>query len=748
MRARAVAILLSATVLTLAVVQDGFAPGTAAALAIGVVLLALWGTAALRTGRAIATRLDPGAEPVARALWTFLYAYVWILLSVVLAGSLGRIDAVFLSALAAVAMLATASTPREDFPRAGRRTTQAIASLALKYPLASAIVGTVGVLSVANAAWAFILPPFAHDDLSYHLVYPVEWFQSGTLNMRAIPFGNHQSAYFPLNTEMFYLWLLLPFRHAFHINAAQSIFLVVSLLALYDIFRKCGASQRSATVAASLFCLSPMVVVELNQAYVDLPFACFFLLAIDAILVFRAGPSLATAAQFAIALGVFAGTKTPGLPFTLLILLPTFAGVLFRVWRSADGGVRIRPPRILLGALVGGVLFIAAGGWWYLRNLLVAGNPIFPLHVELFGFSVFDGAYDRSALPQSYFRRLLRLWAPSLLVLFTAGSLYTLAAAIAARRRPFAPGRNSERRFPERAFWAGIVLPGALVLIFGELLPYDSARFLLTVPGLSAAVLLVPLDARQRRVRLGAEFAVAVAVAIAVVAGGWRGPPLLLLRPPCLASSAQVWGAFSLACAACIAFAVFALAELKYRQRVGAGLIAGMLAFLSFRAASPISVGGGVPWVGKLRDPWQAYSFLDRNYRNVTVAATGSDKTFPLYGRDLSNRVRYVNVTPFDDWLFHDYVRNFEGDRIPLRSDRNGVHYYRSGADYAAWLANLRAEGADILFTQRLTYFNLKKSYVRDPEGFPLESIWAERHTEKFKRVYASSRVRIYQILK
>ena len=79
------------------------------------------------------------------------------------------------------------------------------------------------------------------------------------------------------------------------------------------------------------------------------------------------------------------------------------------------------------------------------------------------------------AQPQSYFRRLLRLWAPSLLVLFAAGSLYTLAAAIAARRRPFAPGRNSERRFPERAVWAGIVLPGALVLIFGELLLLDEA---------------------------------------------------------------------------------------------------------------------------------------------------------------------------------------------------------------------------------------------------------------------------------
>ena len=66
----------------------------------------------------------------------------------------------------------------------------------------------------------------------------------------------------------------------------------------------------------------------------------------------------------------------------------------------------------------------------------------------------------------------------------------------------------------------------------------------------------------------------------------------------------------------------------------------------------------------------------------------------------------------------------------------------------AAWMANLKAAGADILFAQRLAYFNLKKSYIRDPEGFPLESIWAERHSEEFKRVYASSWVRIYEIRK
>ena len=83
-------------------------------------------------------------------------------------------------------------------------------------------------------------------------------------------------------------------------------------------------------------------------------------------------------------------------------------------------------------------------------------------------------------------------------------------------------------------------------------------------------------------------------------------------------------------------------------------------------------------------------------------------------------------------------------DRAPLLGERNGVGYYRREPRYRAWEANLAAAGVDLLVVRRLPPWNRGK-YRSDERGFPLESVWAERHPERFRRVYASPVVRIYE---
>ena len=97
----------------------------------------------------------------------------------------------------------------------------------------------------------------------------------------------------------------------------------------------------------------------------------------------------------------------------------------------------------------------------------------------------------------------------------------------------------------------------------------------------------------------------------------------------------------------------------------------------------------------------------------------------------------------------HSHSLHSDGEWSPaeLIPGYQGVAYYRRNADYEAWLANLEAFGADILVVERLTPENIGKGYEHNPIGFPLESMWAEEHCEKFKRVYASALVRIYEIL-
>lgn len=754
-------IVFSVAAIVLAVLRDGAgadggsawaAPGSPAGLALGAALATFWILGAVRMGILIARRINPEARRAGRALWSFLYGYLYIMLCVAAAGAVGRIDAVSLTVLAAVAVNVAArgrdcagalsGDGSEEAPAGAA----AIVAWVRDNPLAAVIIGAVGAITLVNAVWAFLLPPFAHDDFTYHLVFPVEWMQSGTLSIKAVPFGNHSPPYYPMNTEMFYLWLFLPFREVFHLNAAQVVFLVFAALALYEIFRRCGASVRAAGVAASVFCIGPVVVEELSKAYVDVAFACFFLIALNAALAFRGRPTAGRAAQFAVAAGIFAGTKIPGIAYFVLILLPLFVIVLFLAHR--DGGLKDeRPGPVRHGgaaaiALLCAALFIAAGGWWYLRNLLLTGNPVFPLTVEVFGTTLFPGAYGRDALPTSHIETLGDLYSTSFMILLGIGAIWTVIAAA------LSLSRGERNALPVRAFMAGILLPAAMAAVFHFLIPYDYARFVLALCGLSSAVLLVPLCISRRGIAAAVQVAICAALLAMAVVDADRAALLL----PChviqrLEPSFAVWGTLALGCAGVVLCGAVALFHLSRGLRTLLTAVTACSAFLFIAAAGMVADLGGAHFTKPFRTLWEPYVLVHQRYPGSSVAVAGTNRSFLLYGRDFSNRVRYVNVNANRDRLFHDHVANYMGSPGELVPGYQGAAYYRRNADYEAWLANLQAFGADILVVERLTPENIGKGYARDPGGFPLEALWAEQHGEKFKRVYASQLIRIYEIL-
>jgi len=762
-RERFMAMILSAAALVLCVVIDGLEPGSTAAIAAGLALLAFWSAGALRAGSAVAVRVNPDARRAGRALWTFVYAYLFILVILCAAAVFGRIDAVTLTLLAAIPVIGIRSarpgsgrTDGDDPGTGGPLSLARLFALMRRHPLAAAIVAAIGILAAVNVAWAFLLPPFAQDDFTYHLVFPAEWAQSGTLNMRSVPFGNHSPTYYPMNTELFWVWLLIPFRQLFHINAAQSVFFVFSVVASYEIFRHCHASRRASLVAASLFGLCPVVVAELAKAYVDVAFGCFFLVALAAVLAFGRAPSAAKAFQIAAAVGLFAGTKIPGVVFTLLVLAPLTAVVLVWTWRRTGPSSRPGAGRIAAVLAGSGILFIAAGGWWYVRNLLLTGNPVFPLNVKVLGATLFEGAYNRTALPESHVSTLLDLYLLPFLALFAAAGLCVVGAALFKMVSSAARGGGSstERVYPGAVLLAGVVLPAVIVAIFHFLLPFDYARFVLALGALSAAGLLVPLDAAARPVRRITEILILLALVTGLLVESSRELLLLpLMNPPRLASSGTVWGALCLGAVTFVCLPLLGLLVHQGWKRIAARTVLGALLVAFFLAGNTVSDSAGEHYVDWFRKSREHFTFIDEHYDGVTVAFCGSNRTLPLYGRKLANKVRYVNVNRAQGWLFHDFVSHFEADRRPLLEDRNGVGYYRSHKHYAAWIENLAAAGADILVVDQLVPWNRperKKNklnkYACDRQYFPIESIWAERHKEKFQRVYTSPIVRIYEL--
>jgi|GEM_PF-3294128 len=810
-------------------------PGRLPSQALGLALLGFWAIAAWCAGRRVAQWINPSALRVGQTVWGFLHAYLVMITVVLTLAAFGQINTPGMTVLFAACFVAAggARAARAESPREDPTSVQAGASGGLgsgtadeaargastgagrllqvvrEHPITTLVLTLVGGITLVNVVWALILPPFAHDDFTYHLVLPVEWMQSGTLSMKAIPFGNHSPAYYPMNTEIFYLTLILPFREAFHVNAAQSLFLAVAILALYEIFRLCKANVFSALMSAALLAVSPVVVAELGKAYVDVAFAAFFLTAVCAALAFGRRPSAGRLVQFAAAVGLVAGTKMPGLVLSALVLVPLLGVVWYRAAlrerhgegdtsffnaadREGDTSFLWASPRRLAVTLVACLtVFVIGGGWWYLRNLILTGNPVFPLIVELGGVELFSGAYDRSALPPSHVSTLLELFPPHACWIYGAAALATAGLCLGAclrrradltrsgdgaRREPALPlpEEGTEEQpssgvpaavptssptlqtptafVPGLALLAGGLLPLVIALIFHFLLPFDYARFVLFSYGLTGALLLAPLECHgivQRMTELAILLGLGALLCCELFLPDHPPAILLPLLEARLLSTLSVWGTFALGCVTVGAAGLWVVGA-RGRQAIlrwGGAAVVALLVLFFFHSASRIADSGGAAFTEPFRKSREAYIFLDEAYENVKVAAAGTNRSFLLFGKGFKNQVKYVDVCRGAGSFFHDHVRRYRGDRRPLRHDRNGVAYYRSRAGYGDWMRNLEDFQADLLFVERLTPLNLQKGYQRDRQGFPLESRWAEQHPERFRKVFQSPVTRIYEIL-
>lgn len=111
---------------------------------------------------------------------------------------------------------------------------------------------------------------------------------------------------------------------------------------------------------------------------------------------------------------------------------------------------------------------------------------------------------------------------------------------------------------------------------------------------------------------------------------------------------------------------------------------------------------------------------------SVRIAYAGTDLPFYLMGVGLRNEVRYVNIDAHPGWLMHDYHRDASRSS-PATWPLPRPGWDRIHPDYNAWLANLRAEGIQLLVVTRANHLEGPHN-IADPSGFPIEYVWANGH--------------------
>lgn len=569
-------------------------------------------------------------------------------------------------------------------------------------------------------------PPFGWDSLNYHFTFPVEWLKYGNLIVPPVVFDDPAPSYYPINGSLFYLWLILPFKNVFLADLGQAPFFILSAFSVFTIAGKVGLEKKYAFYAAVLFILIPNFFKQLQVAYVDIMVAAFLLASLNYLLALNKDFSLKNTFFFSAALGLALGTKTTALPFVFLIFIP-FSTLCFTRKEIKNG---------VLLFLLGAFLVLAAGGFSYIRNFIMTGNPLYPLNFSIFNIQIFKGVVEnqiyRTAIRPGDYSIAKILFSEGLgvqTVLFFLPALFMgLPVAIAKKK--------GKAGFILYYFMS---LPLLFILVYRFLLPLPNLRYIYAVLGIASVIAFYVLDNLH-----APKKAVISACAVCVLASmGELAKKTELIISLILFISLFLIINFSLkyirkvkfnkltfsVCVVCLAVFVFTLQLLEkdYAKNEFSGYIK------------------MVKYSGFWPDAAKAWEWLNKNTVSDNIAYAGRPVPFPLYGSGFKNNVYYVSVNKTDPARLHDfkgskYIWGYRQDNSKFDNFEASGNY-RGNADYESWRANLEKRKTDYLFVYSL----LKE---KDKRRFPMEDEWAREHPRSFKLSFSNDTIKIYKIIK
>lgn len=224
--------------------------------------------------------------------------------------------------------------------------------------------GLLASLAVAKVVLHGVLTfPDNWDTLAYHLPLVDHWLVEGTLYVPDCAFW-----YVSGNNELLGLWLVGPFSGDFLIALNNLPAVVLLPASAFQFMRLLGVTRGLSHLSAMAMVLTWPVFRQLVTAENDVATAAMFLAALVYVVRYAFERRMLDAVLASAAIGLLAGTKYYALGYaavagTLLVCIPL---PKCRIGESL---------RLALTGLVGVLVF---GSYWYIRNAVVTGAPLFP----------------------------------------------------------------------------------------------------------------------------------------------------------------------------------------------------------------------------------------------------------------------------------------------------------------------------------------------------------------------------------
>lgn len=643
-------------------------------------------------------------------------------LSLGAAGVLSRWSVMaFAVAFAAVVFVATRRAPREPF--VGKLVVAAFLGLRQDRLLAIAVIPGVVALTLLMA-WAAVRPAYGFDPLNYHLPLMASVFRTGSLDPVHFPPYFETFPYFTMNGDLFALWAMLSTGDASLLPFANVVHFALLGLVLYAFAREFVQSRAPAAALVMSLLSVPAFFVLLADAYVEIQLWAFMFAAIRLIVVSgrnRGDPWLFVLAG--IMCGAMIGTKLTGIPM---------AAVILATWYFCTDPIGARASAWRVGVFL--AITVVFGGYFYIRNLVTVGSPVYPFPMSVGGFEIFDGDAEHAArvggttirrfiaplvLSGELFKAVVGTRTPpsSSWGLGVTGPFFILAAFVSFLH-VFRAARSRARE--SRNAWLGPIFLGAslLAVIVYLHLPwcapylYGNVRFVFpAVPFAALAFVSIPGVAAVRR-----KFAVAVCVFLQLVSFGFATIPVT--------TGAVV--------TALVVVAVCGVAAWKSNRSWFVRLASALPAALAFAAVlaalmlripavqayrQPGLVSGPTAWASERAECVAQLDKVLESGRFAVTMARGAPHAwflFPLLGERFQRQPVYVDISR-------------QGAAGALKSADSLPGF--PGADRDFWISGMRDSGVAVMVV------------LNDPEDVevgrtPVELEWVGAMPEVFSAVF------------
>lgn len=634
-------------------------------------------------------------------LLTFLVEYI----SVALPGAAGVFSVWSMSLFAAAAALALwigAGTRRGSVEPVRRD--------ADRFGLLACGLFTAGFIG-AYAWFERWAPPLATDSIVYHLPTVIQWMQTGRLGVYPSWYWNPAASYSPATGMTFMAWLMEPAGCDVFVRFVQVPPLLFIFFLTVRFCRIMGCARTAAGLLGIAATLSRSLFSEALIPKDDLFITAFVAAAVLSLpgdsLKDRLGPW-----RVGIAFGFVLASK-----YTVLLVCPVFLFMIDAPFRA-----HWRARQVIIAV---GIVLVMAGPW-YLRNVGLTGNPLYPVDVSFAGVhlrGLFATERDQQLRSAGGVWRMLAHTYHSLPAIVIA---LLLAGWIAAC---LAGGRTVLRDPLRRACAIGSV---ATLIVFLVTSPHHEVRYVFPFFVLWFAVLGMAVGGwvKNPRVQAAAAF---VPAAISTATSFDRA----------FAGNIAIFTAEALGLAAAVTALVRLQMRVLHLQRRSLALAAlGLLVLLALTIY--VCWHAYVSQYLALRpDVWAEYQyprqgplwkFVEEQLpADTTAAYANTFFVYPLYDARFQRRVIYAPVRRG----LHDFWHLPRmGDRVPgdlileaMAADMN------ADPDRATWIENLRAAGAAYLVID-------KREIVPNPP----ELLFARGEPQVFKPVYEDPRGVVFRI--